>query len=454
MEFTLKSTSKAAESGYVYKKGLIFKAGDYPDKGFTMTPEELLAAANDFKPVSLDVEHMPSIFDGKLGELQAVEPSEDGWNLYGVAKIPVWLNELHGDAPLKVSCTWNRSDKKLTKLALVRNPRVEDAALMAAFTAHELSTASTDDEFKRGVITFMTWFKDGKNTWPGLSLFQEIHDLCSKSGAICSSEEDDDMEDKSEREGFVSQEESGVIQKLHDMTKAAGAVCSHKFHAPAQHEDETMKLKEIVAKLGDLVNAIPTNASAALSEEAAAEETVADEKVTEETAEAPTDEVVASNDAPTEEVKDEAENSQDPNPINELQKQLELAAQELAAYKAEAEKKAAELSAKLLEKEAEDFANGIIKDGKEIPANFDNVKKLYLSAANSSASFNSGESLLELLKAYFSSKEGSQVLTTEVLDSAVVLSNQGPEESEVDAAQALARAYAEKMNRKLKAASK
>ncbi|HEU4988448.1 MAG TPA: hypothetical protein VFT41_01540, partial [Gemmatimonadaceae bacterium] len=43
--------------GAVLRRGKIFEAGDYPDKAYAMTPEELWAAAEQFAPVPLDLEH-------------------------------------------------------------------------------------------------------------------------------------------------------------------------------------------------------------------------------------------------------------------------------------------------------------------------------------------------------------------------------------------------------------
>ncbi len=39
--------------------------------------------------------------------------------------------------PLRVSCTWNRFPKRITRLALVLQPRVTDAVIMAVFTNKE-----------------------------------------------------------------------------------------------------------------------------------------------------------------------------------------------------------------------------------------------------------------------------------------------------------------------------
>jgi hypothetical protein len=127
------ATFAAAADGYVLRTGKIFEAGEYADKGFAITPEELAAAAREFRAVPNNIEHGPCVLDGKLGELRAVEAR--GRDLFGTVAIPEWLHETVGDKPLKVSLEWIRKTKRIAGNALVLNPRVPDAALMAAFSA-------------------------------------------------------------------------------------------------------------------------------------------------------------------------------------------------------------------------------------------------------------------------------------------------------------------------------
>jgi hypothetical protein len=140
-EFALDPNAEfqTSDGEYVLRTGKIFEAGQYKDKNFEISSEELCEAIADFSPVELDVEHMPSIFDGKLGTLQAVALAEDGKSLIGTVKFPKWLDQVLSTVEKKVSATWDRTTKKLTKLALVRNPRVKDAAIYAAFMANEFS---------------------------------------------------------------------------------------------------------------------------------------------------------------------------------------------------------------------------------------------------------------------------------------------------------------------------
>ena len=201
--FTADLSHFGETGGMVLRRGKIFEAGDYPDKAYSMTPEELLAAVADFAPVPLDLEHTPTVLDGKLGELRAVELGDDAWSLYGTVALPQWLDEQLG-GECKVSCTWDRNAKRVTKLALVNNPRVPDAAIMAAFAAAQGRHDTADGQFT----------------------LQMIHDMAARAGAIC------DQGNASRSPGdvlpttFNSRHEADAMQSIHDHAAAHGASCS------------------------------------------------------------------------------------------------------------------------------------------------------------------------------------------------------------------------------------
>lgn len=154
----------------VLRGGKLFEAGDYADKQYSMTPEELAAAVANFRPVPLDLEHTPTVLDGKLGELRAVALGEDGRSLVGTVALPRWLDDVLGGVT-KVSCTWDRATKQLAKLALVRNPRVADAAIMAAFAD----------------------FASRRHSAADATDIQAIHDLAVQQGAACDPNEGAEM---------------------------------------------------------------------------------------------------------------------------------------------------------------------------------------------------------------------------------------------------------------------
>jgi hypothetical protein len=119
--------------GHVLRTGKVFEAGEYPDKAFSITPEELAEAAASFEPVPIKVEHLDTVFDGKVGRLTKLMAS--GKDLFGVFEVPQWLSDLFPGQPMKVSLAWSRGPKRILEASLVTNPRIKDAAFRAAFAA-------------------------------------------------------------------------------------------------------------------------------------------------------------------------------------------------------------------------------------------------------------------------------------------------------------------------------
>ena len=122
--------------------GKIFEVGSWEDKSFSMTPQELERAARIFAPVPIDLDHISTILDGKLGSLETVWV-ESG-TMFGKAVFPEWLESLLQGEEVKVSATWDREEKVLKGLALTRTPRIDDAVLLAAFKKE--STRMSDDQ--------------------------------------------------------------------------------------------------------------------------------------------------------------------------------------------------------------------------------------------------------------------------------------------------------------------
>lgn len=117
----------------VLKRGKVFEAGDYPDKGVGFTEGDLDEAVKDFAPVENDLEHESTVLDGQLGGLQKVW--RVGRELFGEVAVPKWLDKLMGDGPLKVSLAFDRN-KRIVGNAIVLRPRIADAAVFAAFADH------------------------------------------------------------------------------------------------------------------------------------------------------------------------------------------------------------------------------------------------------------------------------------------------------------------------------
>ena len=133
------STAPAiAEGGFVLRTGKIFQTGEYKDKDFALSADEMDAAVTAYTNAEpLNFEHAPSPLDGFIGTVHSIR--HDGTNLFADVRVNRHIDALYQEngIPYKVSAEWSREDKKLLGLALVRNPRIQDAALMSAFSAIE-----------------------------------------------------------------------------------------------------------------------------------------------------------------------------------------------------------------------------------------------------------------------------------------------------------------------------
>ncbi len=120
---------------------VVFRCGDYPDKSFSLTPEEAQFSSVPTFPtggVDLDLEHKPTVLSGKLGVLSKFNAvAGDPWTLAGECKIPLWLDSILGPEERKLSVAFHRQTKQVIGCGIVRNPRITDAGMMAAFAAAE-----------------------------------------------------------------------------------------------------------------------------------------------------------------------------------------------------------------------------------------------------------------------------------------------------------------------------
>lgn len=123
--------SEDTDGDMVIRRGKIFEAGDYPDKGVDFTDQDLAAAASSFAPVENDIEHRSTILDGHLGKLQKVW--QQGSELFGELALPKWLDKTLGPNGLKVSLAFD-ANKRIVGNGLVLRPRIADAAVFAAFS--------------------------------------------------------------------------------------------------------------------------------------------------------------------------------------------------------------------------------------------------------------------------------------------------------------------------------
>lgn len=458
---TVKDTS---DGEYVLRTGKIFEAGQYKDKNFEISSEELCDAIADFEPVDLDLEHMPTILDGKLGRLEAVALAADGKSLIGTVSLPKWLDRQLGEAERKVSATWDRITKKLTKLALVRNPRVKDAAIYAAFMANEFSDTlegATEADFAQ-TIEGLIEEHFGKKTWDGMALMQGIHDMAARTGAICMENEQQFNEAKDA--GFISEAESKAIQQIHNTALRGGAICSFaKEGSGIASSDYNIKenknmtiddVKKFFQSMPDEGVAAKTTTTELSANEKIAEIKLAAEKAAtdavtaarlqweKEAALKAEEEAKAKVEAAEEAIEEALVENSTVEPT-EREKQLET---ELAA-----------LRAREIQNDAEKFADGEIRAERAYPAERETMVALFKQAfiddniSEATIVFNSGETevqanRVETIKALYSVRKPHNLTYEEVEDFSanVLATNFDSGEDYLGEAEKQAKAYAAK----------
>jgi hypothetical protein len=124
----------------VYRDSLLFRAGDYKDKDFSLSAARLRAVVQTFSaPVPVNLEHAPAMLKGKLGEIRRIWIDEKNPDvLRAEVAIPEWLDEQLEPEERKLSAEFDRGTFKLLGAALTTAPRVSDAALMAAFKESDI----------------------------------------------------------------------------------------------------------------------------------------------------------------------------------------------------------------------------------------------------------------------------------------------------------------------------
>lgn len=135
-----------SNAGWVDRRAKLFEAGDYPDKGVSISPETLRALAENFDlPVPVLIEHSESPLElGYLTDVEAV-----GHELFGTLALTEEANALVERSQarsLSVGLTPDLS--AIREVSLVRAPRVADAQLFWC----ELSNSTREPHFGVGAL--------------------------------------------------------------------------------------------------------------------------------------------------------------------------------------------------------------------------------------------------------------------------------------------------------------
>jgi len=111
----------------VIRRAKLFQAGEFPDKGVTITVETLAGIVQNFdQPVPVWIEHNPNPL--KLGVLKSVELKGD--ELFGTLELTHEANALIEQSEARgLSLGLTPDLKRIREVSLVRNPRIPGARL-------------------------------------------------------------------------------------------------------------------------------------------------------------------------------------------------------------------------------------------------------------------------------------------------------------------------------------
>lgn len=116
-----------AEVEWIDRRAKLFEAGEYPDKGISVSPEQIAEIAANFDlPVPVWIEHAESPLElGYLTDVQAV-----GGELFGTIALTKEADALVDRSEARSLSVGLTGDlKRIREVSLVRNPRVASARL-------------------------------------------------------------------------------------------------------------------------------------------------------------------------------------------------------------------------------------------------------------------------------------------------------------------------------------
>ena len=125
----LPAEGRTEADGSVIRQGKFFEVGEYPDKQFALTEAEADAAVKQFRGGPINIEHVSSVLDGKLGQVTRLWRA--GRDVMAEYRIPAWLHQITEGAPIRISSEWDRATKLPLGAAMVLEPRIADAVMMA-----------------------------------------------------------------------------------------------------------------------------------------------------------------------------------------------------------------------------------------------------------------------------------------------------------------------------------
>jgi hypothetical protein len=123
------------ETGWIDRPAKLFEAGAFPDKGVTVTSEDLAAIADNFDlPVPVWIEHAETPLD--LGYLIAVEARDD--ELFGTLALTAEADALLARSGARsLSVGLSPDLRQIQEVSLVKHPRVASAQIFATALTFE-----------------------------------------------------------------------------------------------------------------------------------------------------------------------------------------------------------------------------------------------------------------------------------------------------------------------------
>ncbi len=187
----------------IKRTGKYFEVGktitDRQGIDFGLTAEEADAGIAGFTPKPINYHHMPTFFDGRMGEVSRLW--RDGKNVMAEYTLPQWMLDATGGVPLTVSSEWDISTKTPIGAAITLTPALSDAIMLGA------------------AAQFTAEFSARHNTPEGQRQMQSLHDDAARYGAVCTAP-------GAAVAQMSSAHESKGIQQIHDMTIKHGAKCA------------------------------------------------------------------------------------------------------------------------------------------------------------------------------------------------------------------------------------
>ena len=126
------------------KTAKLFEAGEYPDKGLTITLQDLDRIAERFRTCPIKIEHIDSPFDGVLGKVMTI--FRKGRELFGKIDFIKEAWDLIEKAQAKsLSVCIDPTEKTIKEVSIVKKPRVKDAKVFT-FSLNFTEDKMTDYE--------------------------------------------------------------------------------------------------------------------------------------------------------------------------------------------------------------------------------------------------------------------------------------------------------------------